>query len=580
MKTYRFASARPSWRRKGVAVAVLVAVSLACSTALVAAAPSGQVTLFTAGLSGPTVLGNEGADGNMWFLEAQKVGKITPAGVTTEYSAGLNPGSAPYRMGAVGSDGNMWFSDRGSTKAIGRITPDGTITEFSAGLPPGSNPGRLQPGPDGNMWFVDQGATKALGVISPTGQITEITAGLNPGSNPNSVAAGPDGNVWFTDLGTTRALGVINPTTHAIQEFASGLNPGSVPQIVAAGSDGGMWFSDNGNPNAAGRIDPVTHLIQEFSAGLTPGGAPNGITLGADGNIWLVEPLASKLARVTPSGTITEYPTGTRPTADATGADGNLWFGAFSTAAVGQMGTDAPVASVTPPAIGGTGLFGIPQSCGGDQWSSWAGEQPSHTTESWNGYQWLRDGGPITGATGSAYTPAAADVGHQLTCSVTVTYALLGVTVSATSAPVTGSFAATITGTRSGPLRVASGESVQLAPGASVHGPLTVEPGGALDVDGAAVDGPLRAHGAAAIRICGANVTGPLDIDGATGPVTVGDGTAACPSTHLSGPVGLTNNSGDLQIIDAVVDGPLTVIGNTGTVVDTPNSVHGPSRLQ
>ncbi len=118
------------------------------------------MTKFTAGLSASTVMGSAGPDGNIWFLETHKVGKITPAGVITEYSAGLNAGNSLFRMGSEGPDGNMWFSDRGTTKAIGRITPDGTITEFSTGLNPGSNPGRLQSGPDGNMWFVDQGTTE------------------------------------------------------------------------------------------------------------------------------------------------------------------------------------------------------------------------------------------------------------------------------------------------------------------------------------------------------------------------------------------------------------------------------------
>ena len=55
-----------------------------------------------------------------------------------------------------------------------------------------------------------------------------------------------------------------------------------------------------------------------------------------------------------------------------------------------------------------------------------------------DGYAWLRDGSPIAGQAASTYTPTGADVGHQLSCRVTVTYPLpFSVTANATSAAVT-----------------------------------------------------------------------------------------------------------------------------------------------
>jgi streptogramin lyase len=45
-------------------------------------------------------------------------------------------------------------------------------------------------------------------------------------------------------------------------------------------------------------------------------------------------------------------------------------------------------------------------------------------------------------------------------------------------------------------------------------------------------------------------------------------------------PVTLTANTAGLQIVGATVEGPLTVTGNDGTIVDSPNTVHGPSHLQ
>src|SRR5262249_23925963 len=70
-----------------------------------------------------------GPDGNLWFTEnlAGKIGRITPAGVITEFN--LTPGSQPVQITA-GPDGNLWFTENVPSR-IGRITPAGVITEFS-----------------------------------------------------------------------------------------------------------------------------------------------------------------------------------------------------------------------------------------------------------------------------------------------------------------------------------------------------------------------------------------------------------------------------------------------------------------
>jgi hypothetical protein len=184
------------------------------------------------------------------------------------------------------------------------------------------------------------------------------------------------------------------------------LNPGAVLSRITAGPYGNMWFNDAGTgvspaTPAIGMINPTTDKVTEFTqpAGMNAGSNPHGITVGPDGNLWFPD-------------------TGTPR-------------------AIGKFGVGAPAASVTPPSVTGTDGVGVPQACGGDVWSSWAGMQPSHDAYGYDGYQWLLDGSPIAGATGTAYTPPVADAGHQLSCKVTVTYTLFPTTVSATSAAVT-----------------------------------------------------------------------------------------------------------------------------------------------
>jgi len=145
-------------------------------------------------------------------------------------------------------------------------------------------------------------------------------------------------------------------------------------------------------------MNPTTHAITMFTAGINAGSLPGGIWSGSDGNVWFTD-----------QGTIR---------------------------AIGRIGVGATAASVAAPAVTGSGGVNVPQTCGGDVWSTWAGQQPSHSAYGFDGYQWRLDGSPIAGQTGSSYTPTSADAGHQLSCTVTVTYPLLVVTVSATSATV------------------------------------------------------------------------------------------------------------------------------------------------
>ncbi len=437
----------------------------------------------------------------------------------------------------------MWFTDNGTTKAIGRITPSGAITEFSAGLQASnkSGPISIAPGPDGNMWFTDLGVDFAgglngIGKITPSGAISEFfgaqgTGNVTEGSTtianvsatsgtftvgesissgsaipagttitaisgtvgsetltisaaatatevgatliagvhaPVGIAPGPDGNMWFTENSLVgnglSTIGRVTPSG-AITEFSVGLQGSnkSAPVGIAAGPDGNMWFTDDGflagGNDMIGRIAP-SGAITEFSTGLQESNksVPISIAPGADGNLWFTDQGSGMggsemIGRIAPSGAITEFaaPAGSKPGGSffvpsgiAPGADGNLWFAdEGATPAIGQFGVGAPAASVRAPSVIGSLQEQTQQTCGDDSWANWAGIQPEdggllESSTAPPAVEWFLGGGTTPVSTARTYTPAASTHGQTLSCRENVTYRYpLGVTVSKASSTVT-----------------------------------------------------------------------------------------------------------------------------------------------
>ena len=98
----------------------------------------------------------------------------------------LTAGSSPFAL-CAGPDGNVWFTEGGTNK-IGRITPAGVITEFPVPTA-GANPQYITTGPDGNLWFTENAAR--VGRITPSGTVTEYAVAIGKtqrGSSPVPMA--------------------------------------------------------------------------------------------------------------------------------------------------------------------------------------------------------------------------------------------------------------------------------------------------------------------------------------------------------------------------------------------------------
>jgi streptogramin lyase len=189
------------------------------------------------------------------------------------------------------------------------------VSEFSAG--PGTAVRGIAAGPDGNLWFTEY--HDRIGRITPGGKVTLFRAGISYQSYPTGIAAGPDGNLWFTE--ESDRIGQITPAGK-VTEFSAGITRYSGPDRIVAGPDGNMWFTEQFGGGIA-RITPTGTVTEFFS-----GGSPDSIPAGSDGNLWFTYFGSKTIGRITPTGTFGLFNEVTKDTAVksiAPGADGNLW---------------------------------------------------------------------------------------------------------------------------------------------------------------------------------------------------------------------------------------------------------------
>jgi 5'-nucleotidase len=126
----------------------------------------------------------------------------------------------------------------------------------------------------------------------------------------------------------------------------------------------------------------------------------------------------------------------------------------------------------------------------------------------------------------------------------------------------------TITGMKFGPVTVSSG--LTCVDGATILGPVTVQPGASLIVTNGLIAGPVTATRPALFTLSGTQLVGPLSVTGATGPVLL-------DKAKITGPVSLSGNKAGVKIDTAKITGPVSVVNNTGgAAVVAGNAITGP----
>lgn len=259
---------------------------------------------------------------------------------------------------ATDSDGNLWFTEQNK---IARVTPSGVLTEFSVEFPAGP----IITGPNHSVWFTEMAAQGGYKLVrmSSRGESEVLASGLDVSQALN---LGPDGNFW---IGEPRSITRVSPTGEVTISLPSpndvvpGADYGFGIMAFARGADGNLWFVENiilaGSPATQGallgRITPAG-MISQFPVVLDRGPAPSqgggigwrksALTSGPDGNLWFLG-YDGQVRRITPLGDITPVPvpeqTIQETPAIIAGADGNLWF----SAAAGKIGRVTPSGVVT-----------------------------------------------------------------------------------------------------------------------------------------------------------------------------------------------------------------------------------------
>ncbi len=141
----------------------------------------------------------------------------------------------------------------------------------------------------------------------------------------------------------------------SVSFFKSGLRPGSWIFNVTTGPEGNVWFVDGkeaAGTSGIGRIEPSGTITEYISgtnlSGLNAGSFLSGITVGPDEKLWMTDygttPAIASIDPTSPEKTVEEKEfstglnAGSKPQGIVTGPDGNLWFAdAGTTPAIGMI---------------------------------------------------------------------------------------------------------------------------------------------------------------------------------------------------------------------------------------------------
>jgi hypothetical protein len=406
--------------------------------------------------------------------------------------SGFNPRfdtDRPVKVTSLGVTGAGQLSGAGSLT----VPSGGSFTKTGAGSWFITNGGTFEESPDfllgvdatldgGNICVADSGDGNA---DLPSMQINEdFTIGSGADQNAFTCSAtvvrvnGPNGRLLKEGAGTTSNQGRFDIT--------GGTMVASAGQIFSVTN--GVFLTGGGTLRGAGQI---TGSVTNTSGVVEPGSSPGTLTVTGNYTQGSGGTLRTEIAGTAPGSQFDRLAVGGAATLNGTLAiandpgfdpalsdtfeilsagtvtgtfsaltgnvlpNGKTYAATYNADDVTLSLSQSPPSNTSAPSISGTAEDGQTLTCDPGTWTG----APTFT------FEWLRDGVPIPGATGSTYALTPDDVGRQITCRVTGTN-------------VAGSDQAT-----SPPVSPASKPAGPSGPGPGGSNPI-ISPAGCLNTDG------------------------------------------------------------------------------------------------
>jgi virginiamycin B lyase len=278
------------------AVVAALAIVLGATLSAAQAAPVGKLKQFkvpTADIQPRSI--TNGSDGNLWFTLSDpnanvpsQIGRITPAGVITEFDPACN---GCILTDIIQGPGDILYYTS-NDPFLGRITTSGQILDPIAMPETDVLAGNLAVHDD-EIWFTDFNNDSLWRYDVVSEQFTQF-----PVPEPSDVVVDEAGIVWFT-APLEPGIGRLDPATGAVTVTPTTL----VPRQLTIAADGDIWFTARFTPQGVGRLVPATGEVTEFP--LTDVG-PEGIAASPDGTVWFTQTTKGNIAQITDSGVITE----------------------------------------------------------------------------------------------------------------------------------------------------------------------------------------------------------------------------------------------------------------------------------